>query len=163
MELDKQHAYLLLGSNLGDSKQLIEDATMLIEKRIGTIVAKSSRYATAAWGKTEQPPFINLALQVCTDLEAFTLLTRVLEIEKDLGRVRMEKWGARLIDIDVIFYGNHIIDTPELTIPHPLMHLRKFVILPLNEIATSFEHPILKKNIDQILSDLPDDLKVERI
>lgn len=164
MGLDKTTAYLLLGSNLGDRKQLLSDALALIEERAGEIFAKSALYETEAWGKTDQPNFINLAVGIKTELSALNLLRVLLLIEAELGRVRQEKWGERLIDIDLIFYGEEILDEgDELQVPHPQMQYRKFVLEPLAEIAPNFLHPIIRKTVIEILTTLADTLTVARI
>ncbi|MCY1514327.1 2-amino-4-hydroxy-6-hydroxymethyldihydropteridine pyrophosphokinase [compost metagenome] len=161
MQLDRQRAYLLLGSNLGNREEYIERSLKLIAERIGEVVLKSSSYETAAWGKTDQPNFLNLAIAVDTQLSAEELLTAVLAIEHFLGRVRIEKWAARLIDIDIILYGNEVIDLgSRLQIPHREMQYRKFVMLPLVEIAPNLIHPILGKSMTEILSTLEDTLSV---
>jgi len=162
MILDTAKAYLLLGSNLGEREQYIERALQLIKGRIGEITSKSAIYETAAWGNTNQPGFLNLAIEVVTPLKPLTLLKVVLGIEEDLGRIRLEKWGARLIDIDIILYGNEIVDLAELQIPHPEMQNRKFVMQPLAEIAPLVIHPVLNQNMSTILAGLNDPLTVEK-
>lgn len=164
MSLDSKIVYLLLGSNLGERKSLIEEAILYINKDIGEVKRSSSFYETEAWGKKDQPGFLNVALEVKTKLTAIAVLEGVLAIEKELGRVRMEKWGARLIDIDIILYGDEVIDVPgTLQIPHPEMHNRKFVVIPMAEIASEVKHPVLKKSMQEILGSLPDNLTVLKI
>jgi 2-amino-4-hydroxy-6-hydroxymethyldihydropteridine diphosphokinase len=157
MELDHNTVYLLLGSNLGDREQVINEAVNLIKQQIGEMVARSSIYETEPWGKTDQPGFLNLALQVQTALQATEVLKIALQIEKQLGRVRLERWGARIIDIDIIFYNTEVIHIEaQLTIPHPEMQNRRFVLEPLCEIAAGFRHPILNKTIGELYETLPD-------
>lgn len=164
MGFDSKNIYLLLGSNMGDRQQLIKDAIAEIALQIGTVFTTSSYYETAAWGKTDQPGFINVALGVSTTLAANEVLDKVLQIEKDLGRIRHEKWGSRLIDIDLIFFGNDVVDLgAKLQVPHPEMHKRKFVLVPLAEIAPDFVHPVLKETVLEILQTLPDNLSVSKI
>lgn len=164
MGLDQFSAYLLLGSNLGDRKQLLLSALTLIEEKAGAIFAQSGFYETEAWGKTDQPDFVNMAVGIKTDLPALNLLRVLLDVERELGRVRVEKWGERLIDIDLILYGAEIIDLgDELQVPHPQMQNRKFVLAPLAEIAPKVVHPILKKTISEILAILTDSLSVSKI
>lgn len=164
MGLDQFSAYLLLGSNLGDRKLLLINALSLIEQKAGAIFAKSSFYETEAWGKTDQPDFVNMAVGIKTDLPGLKLLRVLLNIEQELGRVRLEKWSERLIDIDLILYGNEIIDFgDELQVPHPQMQNRKFVLAPLAEIAPEVVHPILKKTVSEILAILTDSLSVSKI
>jgi len=164
MGLDTKIVYLLLGSNLGDRNALIEEAIVAIQQQIGQVTSRSSIYETAAWGKEDQPGFLNIALAVATTLNAQEVLVHALAIEKELGRVRLEKWGARLIDIDIIFYGDEVISIAgELEVPHPEMHKRKFVLVPMAEIASDYIHPVLKKTLPELLLELPDDLKVLKV
>lgn len=163
MGLDLKKAYLLLGSNLGNREQYLSNAIDAINKNVGSIYLKSSIYETEAWGKTDQPGFLNLAIAIETRLTPIQLLESVLHIEADLGRVRHEKWGARMIDIDIIFYEDQIVnDENILIIPHPEMQNRKFVLEPLAEIAPNFIHPIFKRSILQMLKTLCDPLAVEK-
>lgn len=164
MSLDIRKAYLLLGSNLGDRQLYLSKAKALIAKQVGEVVAQSSVYETEAWGKTDQPGFLNMALAVETTLGSLALLHKVLEIELALGRVRHEKWGSRLIDIDIIFYGQEIVNvTDKLQIPHPEMQNRRFVVQPLAEIAPDFVHPVLQRTLTEILAGLADSLSVKII
>jgi len=164
MLLDTKIVYLLLGSNLGERDRLIEEAIVSIVNHIGPLKARSSFYETAAWGKEDQPRFLNLALAVETTLSPLEVLECALAIEKELGRVRLEKWGARLIDIDIIFYDDEIIDIPGiLQVPHPEMHKRKFVMAPMAEIAGAVEHPVLKKTVAELLQSMPDNLTVLKV
>lgn len=161
MQSDSKTAYLLLGSNLGNREKYVSDAIKLLEERVGGILQTSSIYETAAWGNTTLPSFINVAVEIKTVLDPPQLLETVLQIEADLGRIRYEKWGSRAIDIDIILYEDEIVDIAEkLQIPHPEMQNRRFVLLPLTEIAPMVIHPILKQNISQLLEDLADNLTV---
>ncbi len=164
MLFDTNVVYLLLGSNLGDRDHLLAEAIVLIHNRIGKVEARSSCYETAAWGKENQPSFLNIALAVTTNLSALAVLENALAIEQELGRVRLEKWGARLIDIDVIFYGEEIIDlADQLQVPHPEMHKRKFVMVPLAEIGGSVVHPVFRKTVNELLKELTDNLPVLKV
>lgn len=156
MQSDKNTAYLLLGSNLGNREKLLVDALILIGERVGDIMLSSSIYETEAWGKTDQAGFLNVAVAVNTMLYPLQLLETVLKIESDLGRVRDEKWGPRLIDIDIILYGDEIVEQDDLQIPHSQMQFRRFVLLPLAEIAPNLIHPILKQSISVLLDNLSD-------
>jgi 2-amino-4-hydroxy-6-hydroxymethyldihydropteridine diphosphokinase len=158
-----QEIYLLLGSNLGNSLDYLKNAAQLIDEQIGSIIKPSSYYQTAAWGKSNQPDFINQAISLKSSTPAVKLLNAIWSIEDNLDRKREERWGARTIDIDIIFYGSQIINLPELIIPHKLLHERRFVLMPLNEIAPQFIHPVIGKTINQLLLELTDDLSVRKL
>ena len=161
MKSDKNTAHLLLGSNLGNREAYIDEALRLLKERVGTVLKISSIYETEAWGDTDQPGFLNIAAEINTALNPSQLLETVLKIEADLGRVRHEKWGSRLIDIDIIFYGDEVIALKDqLQIPHPEMQHRKFVLLPLSEIAPNVIHPVFGLSISELLANLKDDLAV---
>lgn len=155
--------YLLLGSNLGDRLENITRARQEISRHVGPIITTSSLYKTAAWGKTEQPDFYNQVLELTTILSPYALLNKILEIEKHVGRVRNERWGPRIMDIDILFYGDMIVSTEYLTIPHPEIQNRKFTLLPLAEIARNLIHPKIKKTIQEILLESDDTLPVEKL
>ena len=144
--------YLSTGSNMGDRESNLKKANALIEKQIGKITLQSRLYETEAWGNTEQDSFLNQALEVKTTLAAAAVLKEILKIEESLGRVRKgtEKWSPRSIDIDILLYGEEIINTPDLTIPHPHLHERNFVLVPLTEIAGETLHPIIGETIEDI-------------
>lgn len=156
-------AYLLLGSNLGDSLKYLTDASNLISSRAGTIKAKSSLYRTESWGKHDQPDFINKVIELETELFPDELLQGILAIEVELGRERNERWGSRTIDIDILLFGDQIIDQPNLKIPHPFLHVRRFTLEPLCEIAPSFIHPLFNRSIKALLDDLSDNLFVKKL
>ena len=153
-------AYLLIGGNLGDRIQNLADANRLIEEEIGEIIKMSSIYETAAWGITEQPDFLNQVLLVKTKLTAEKMMLVILSIEKKLGRIRTQKNASRIIDIDILFFNNEIINKPQLTIPHPELQNRKFALIPLNEIAPDLIHPVFKQSIKNLLSTSKDTLPV---
>lgn len=156
-------AYLLTGGNIGDRKTYLCQAKNEIEKRCGAVVAESSIYETEAWGKEDQEAFLNQALKINTTLSSEDLLQTILKIEEDLGRKRDLKYGPRIIDIDILFFNDRVIDHHGLKIPHPQMQNRRFVLVPLNEIAPQKIHPVLKKTVSQLLSDCPDPLAVNKI
>ncbi|MDP4265109.1 MAG: 2-amino-4-hydroxy-6-hydroxymethyldihydropteridine diphosphokinase [Bacteroidota bacterium] len=156
-------AYLLTGGNLGDREQNLADARQWIEAGCGKIIRASSLYETAAWGKTDQPDFLNQALKIETMLDANQLIRSVLETEKKMGRTRKEKYGSRIIDIDILLFNDEVYSGPFLTIPHPEIQNRRFVLVPLTEIAAGVLHPVLKKTIAQLLQDCPDTLPVKKI
>ena len=155
--------YLLLGGNLGDRRKYIALAIAEIEAKIGNITKRSSLYETASWGKHDQPDFFNQVIEVKTSLKPQELLSGILSIEAELGRKRIEKWGSRIIDIDILLYQDQVINEPELIVPHPYLAFRRFCLMPLCEIAPEFIHPLLKKNIQELLIELSDDLFVKRL
>ena len=155
--------HLLLGGNQGNPKSNFEKSIEFIEKKIGIVVSSSSLYQTAAWGKEDQAPFLNQVLKVSTKLGPEILLKEILEIESLVGRVRYEKWGPRIIDIDILFYENAIIEEKDLTIPHPYLHQRAFTLIPLEEIAPELMHPVFNKTISELLTSCEDTLPVSRI
>ena len=142
-----QMVYLLLGSNLGNRKEILDKAIKLLSQKVGVVILQSKDYETSPWGVTDQPDFLNSVVSIQTKLKPLQILEITQSIENQLGRIRKEKWGARLIDIDVLFYGNEIIDEPNLKIPHPLLQERDFTLSPLAEIAPDFVHPVLGKTI----------------
>ncbi|MFD2513461.1 2-amino-4-hydroxy-6-hydroxymethyldihydropteridine diphosphokinase [Pontibacter locisalis] len=155
--------YLLLGGNLGDRTTYLQQARESVAARVGGITDTSKIYETAAWGKTDQPNFLNQVLEVETDLSPDKVLQNINLIEHDLGRIRQEHWGSRVIDIDILFYGDLVLQTQRLTIPHPQLHLRRFTLLPLAEIAPGIEHPLLNKRVIQLLKECPDTLEVKEL
>ncbi len=159
----KTITFLLLGTNLGDRKKNLIVARQAIESFVGWISKESSLYETAAWGRTNQPEFYNQAIEVLTTLSPEDVLQKVLFIEQTMGRRRQEKWGERIIDIDILLYGNEIIATPDLTVPHPEMANRKFALKPLAEIAGDTMHPLLKIKIQELLEECRDPLAVSKI
>lgn len=156
-------AYLLIGGNMGERKVNLQKAIDLINEHCGSLTKHSSVYETAAWGLTDQPSFLNQALEISTTLDAPQLMRKILTIEKEMGRIRTKKLGPRLIDIDILFFNDEIHDLSFLKIPHPELQDRRFVLTPLAEIAPQFQHPVLKKNIAQLLEECPDNLEVSKI
>src|SRR2546421_5689263 len=141
-------AFLLIGGNIGNREENLGKARGLLEKYCGKIIRLSSIYETAAWGKTDQPAFLNQALEIETSLTAKDLLEKNLEIEKLMGRRRNEKYGPRIIDIDILLFNDEVHDEPFLKIPHPELQNRRFALIPLNEIDPGLYHPVLKKTIN---------------
>ncbi len=156
-------AYLSLGSNIGNRKDWLQQATNQIDTKCGSITKTSAIYETAAWGINEQPTFLNLVLALDTLLSPLELLNEILAIEISLGRKREIKWGARTIDIDILFYDQTILELSNLIIPHPYLQDRRFTLVPLVEIAPTFNHPILNRNITELLAICPDKLEVIKI
>lgn len=150
----KKTVYLSLGSNLGDrAANLVAAVERLGE--LGPVVARSSVYETEPVEVTGQPWFLNCAVAIETELMPRQFLSRALAIEQDLGRRRTQNKGPRTIDIDVLLFGGSIVDTPALTIPHPAMHERRFVLEPLMEIAPEVRHPVFKRTVREMLTALP--------
>lgn len=155
-------AYLLLGGNMADRELLLSKAVHLIDKKIGPVVKVSALYETAAWGKQDQAAFLNQAVMISTSLSASETLAKIQEIELELGRARIEKWGSRTIDIDIIFFNQEHIEQPGLTVPHPHMQDRNFVLVPLAEIAASYIHPVLQADIATLQKQCRDTLTVKQ-
>ena len=158
-----KNVFLLLGSNLGDREKNLSRAIELIAEKTGEIAAFSGIYETAAWGKTDQPNFYNQAVEIETELSSEKLLAELKKTEAEIGRKNAEKWAARIIDIDIIFYGSEIYQSETLTIPHAFMQDRKFVLEPLSEIAPDFVHPILGQTVKELSKSCADNLDVVRI
>lgn len=155
------YAFLSLGSNEGDRIQWLKKALDMIVKSCGPFTKLSSVYETAAWGITDQADFLNMVVRIKTVLPPHELLAAILDIETALGRKREVKWGPRIIDIDILLYNYEIIDTSELTVPHPFIQDRRFILAPLAQIAPTYLHPKLNKTIQQLLADCPDTLEVK--
>jgi len=148
---------------MGNSTELLSNAIEQIENKIGPLLLQSNLYATAAWGNTSQPDFLNQVIEVATQLDATETLKEILSIEKNMGRIRTVKNAPRIIDIDILFFNNEIINRIDLIVPHPEIQNRRFVLIPLNEIVPQMIHPVLNKTIDQLLSFCPDQLAVKKI
>lgn len=156
-------AYLLTGGNLGNRQENLETARRLIEIYCGKILKASLVYETAAWGNTDQPLFLNQALEIETKWSAVQLIRRILKIEKNMGRVRKERMGPRIIDIDILFFNEEKYNHLFLQIPHPELHNRRFALLPLSEIAPELKHPVYHKTITELLQGCPDQLPVYKL
>lgn len=155
-------AFLLIGGNTGRREDYLAKARKGIEAACGKIVQTSSVYETAAWGLEDQPAFLNQALELETEHTAPELLRNILSLEESLGRKREARYGPRVIDIDILFFNDDVINTAGLTVPHPQMQNRRFVLLPLNEIAPQKLHPLLKRPAAQLLIECPDHLPVQK-
>jgi 2-amino-4-hydroxy-6-hydroxymethyldihydropteridine diphosphokinase len=155
-------AYLLTGGNIGDRESMLNQARQLLKEYCGQITAQSSLYETAAWGHTSQPAFLNQALELSTPLNAKQLIRKILKLEKMMGRERKQKYGPRIIDIDILLFNNETLDISFLKIPHPELQNRRFALLPLSEIAPGIIHPVLNKTISELLNKCPDKLPVKK-
>lgn len=151
--------FLITGGNVGDRKKNLETAADLIEKCIGKIIIQSKMYETEAWGITNQPSFYNQVLVIESQFPARKALNEILKIEAEMGRKRTVKNAARIIDIDILFFNDDIVNEENLLIPHPEIPNRRFVLMPLNEIAPDMLHPGLKKTMKELLAESKDHLK----
>jgi 2-amino-4-hydroxy-6-hydroxymethyldihydropteridine diphosphokinase len=156
------HLFLLLGGNTGNIAGNFSFSIRDIETEIGKLISASPVYMSEPWGFHSKDLFLNQVLQVETTLSPEDILKKILFIERKLGRIRSgKKYSSRTIDIDILFLGDKIINTPDLTIPHPRLHLRRFTLVPLNDIAPGFIHPLLKKSVSQLLLECEDSLDVK--
>lgn len=156
-------SYLLIGGNEGDREAALSEARTHLSEAAGTIRQASSLYETAPWGRTDQPWFLNQALLLETEMDAAALLNTLLQIEEKMGRKRMERYGSRRIDIDILFFNDAIIDLPRLIVPHPEIANRRFVLQPLAEIAPEFCHPVLRTSVRELLQACTDPLEVKKL
>jgi 2-amino-4-hydroxy-6-hydroxymethyldihydropteridine diphosphokinase len=173
--------YILLGSNRGDRERYISNALELLEMKAGPILARSSLYETAPWGFDDPVPFLNQVVEIESDLTPLALLDKLLTIEVELGRIRpfdgcgcgtgaddMDRgeggvpkaYTGRTIDLDILFYGQQLVFTDNLMVPHPRLHERKFTLVPMLEIAPGFIHPVMKKSITTLVGECSDQSKV---
>jgi 2-amino-4-hydroxy-6-hydroxymethyldihydropteridine diphosphokinase len=157
------NAYLLIGGNMGNRSRFLEAAKESIGKDCGLLTGVSSFYQTAAWGLIEQAPFLNQALEVETALTAQALLEKILAIEERLGRHRQLRYGPRIIDIDILLFGNEVIQKENLVVPHPQLQNRRFALTPLAELAPDLVHPVFNKTITELLLQCIDTLPVQKI
>ena len=155
--------FLITGGNIADRKKNLETAAALIKERVGKIIKHSKIYETEAWGIRDQPAFYNQVLVIESKFSAREILTAILKIEEEMGRKRTVKNAARIIDIDILFFNDDIVNEQNLVIPHPEIGNRRFVLSPLNEIAPQMIHPVSKKTIQQLLSESKDQLNVNPV
>ena len=145
---------------MGNRIELLSKAEEKIHNDIGRIIKKSKIYESTPWKVDGQSNYLNQVIKIDTELDPLNLLRKILLIENDLGRKRLEKWGERLIDIDILFYNDSILETPNLCIPHKHLHERNFVLIPFNDIDAEWIHPKINKSISQLLTDCSDNSNV---
>ena len=159
----KHIVYIGIGSNIEEKRNnCLKAVSLILQLRENQLISQSSFYATQPWGKSDQDWFLNSVIKIKTSLLPQDLLSALQEIEKKAGRKKTVKWGPRVIDLDILIFNEKIIKTPDLIIPHPFLHQRKFVLMPLNEIAPALIHPVLKKPISELLEGLKDKKIVEK-
>jgi len=162
-DLFMKEVYLLIGGNIGDRFFFLGEAKRLISQQCGPISSSSAVYETAAWGKEDQPAFLNQVLVIHTALGPVELMAAILVIEQQMGRLRRERNGERNIDIDILYYENEVHELPELTIPHPRIYMRKFALIPLLELNPAKIDPVHNKTIQALLEACPDSLEVKEL
>ena len=153
--------FVLSGCNIGDRIQQLSHASDLLQDMGFKVKKHSMIYESAAWGPIKQQDFLNQVLQVSTNLGPHELLEKLLETERAMGRLRTQKWGPRIIDLDLLYYNQEIIRSKDLTLPHPFIPERRFTLMPLDEIAPDFVHPVLKKDQRTLLEECPDSSRVK--
>lgn len=153
-------AYIAFGSNIGDRHKAVEDAAAMVEKNGMKITKRSALYETEPYGYTDQPQFLNGALEVETELSCREVLEKLLNIESDIGRVREFKWGPRIIDLDIIFFNSEVYNEEDLKVPHPDMQNREFVLKPMADLCPDYIHPILNKSVSMLLEDLKNNRQI---
>lgn len=155
--------YLLLGSNLGDRALHLYEAIRQLNKHVGSVQKASSIYESQAWGTDIPLPYLNIVAFMLTEKEPDELLKHILEIEKAMGRLRSEEKNMpRTVDIDILFYNDEVINRTNLVVPHERLHLRKFALIPLVELAPNLVHPLFNRSIEDILNTCPDNLWVKK-
>ncbi|MGL4598476.1 MAG: 2-amino-4-hydroxy-6-hydroxymethyldihydropteridine diphosphokinase [Bacteroidia bacterium] len=163
MQRTQANIFIGLGTNLGDRAGNLKRVIRLIEDVSGIwVIAISSCYETSAWGKIDQPDFLNQVLELKTSLKPNALLDELLRIEREMGRIRTEHWGPRIIDLDILLWDQEIVALEQLKIPHPYLHERIFVLQPLADLAGTVKHPVLKKTIADLLAACPDSTTLKR-
>jgi len=162
IEKEKNTCYILLGTNQGEKALNLKTARKKIGETLGVVKQFSAIYETEPWGRSEQDTFLNQVLEVETTNDPDQTLSLCLGIEKTMGRIRIEKWMERIIDIDILYFNEAIISTDDLIVPHPEIQNRRFTLVPLVEITPDYIHPVMKKSNKEFLDECPDPLKVKR-
>lgn len=156
--------YLLLGGNIGNTRKYFSEAKEMIQKKAGDITKESSLYESEPWGFTHDQNFLNSVLEVSVNMEPIELLDIIQSIERELGRVRKKsQYSERTIDIDILFYDSIMFDTERLTIPHKMLHKRRFTMMPLNEIIPDYIHPVFNKSIRELTDICEDESLVKQV
>lgn len=161
-DLFMKEVYLLIGGNIGDRSFFLKEASKQINALCGQLIRSSSIYETAAWGKEDQPAFLNQVLVIRSPLLPSSLMSAILDIEQSMGRMRRERNGERNIDIDILYVEDEIVELPDLKIPHPRIYMRKFALIPLAELNSNKVDPISNKTIQQLLEECQDQLEVRK-
>lgn len=156
------HAYVITGGNTGNPAEQLATAARLLEEQCGRILDRSALYETEPWGKSDQPNFLNQVLLIETALSARQVLEAIGAIEKEIGRERRDKNGPRAIDVDILLFNHEVIAEAQLTVPHPGIASRRFVLVPLNEVAPAYIHPVTFQTVKQLLEACTDPLKVKK-
>ena len=149
-------AFIGSGSNLGNREQQLSRALEWIKAEVGQVLQESAIYQTSPWGGIDQPDYLNQVWQIRTMLDPFRLMTALLNLEKRANRERVQRWGARTLDLDLLFFDDYQIRTDFLSLPHPRLQDRNFVLIPLAEIAPDWSHPVLQKTVKALMQDSPD-------
>lgn len=155
--------FLIIGGNLGNKEKNLATARNLIGQKTGIVKKLSAIYQTEAWGVLNQPVYYNQIIEILTEMNAGELMKSLLSIEQQMGRIRNERFGARTIDIDILFFNDEIHNTQDVTIPHPRLQERRFVLEPLHEIAPEFVHPVFQKTVAELLNELNDNTAVKKL
>ena len=161
-----ERCVVLFGSNMGDREQIFAQACLLINNRCGCIMDLSAAYESEPWGFEAEEWFLNRVIVLETELGPESLLAELLDIEKELGRVRhpeVEGYCSRTADLDILYYGDRVIQTPTLTVPHPRLHLRRFALLPLCDVMPDFVHPVFQMTQMELLQRCPDESMVREL